>query len=85
MPPMQPLLLLPLRPRCMSHSDLFQAVTQRTKLFKEAKIPHFLQVSTGDVKQPKKLAIGDFGIVWTENGLMVAQGLALATQIYLRN
>jgi predicted XRE-type DNA-binding protein len=69
----------------MSHSDLFQAATQRTKLFKQAKVPHFLQVSTGNVNQLKKLAIGDFGIVWTENGLMVAQGLVLATQIYLRN
>ncbi|KAJ7865472.1 hypothetical protein B0H14DRAFT_2573892 [Mycena olivaceomarginata] len=49
--------------------------SKRTKLFKQAKVPHFLQVSTGDVNQLKKLAIGDFGIVWTENGLMVAQGL----------
>ncbi|KAJ7336745.1 hypothetical protein DFH08DRAFT_964707 [Mycena albidolilacea] len=45
---------------------------------KEAKVPHFLQVSTGDgLNQLKKLAIGDFVIVWMENGLMVAQGLVL--------
>jgi hypothetical protein len=69
----------------MSHSDLFQAATQRTKLFKEAKVPHFLQVSTGDLNQLKKLVIRDFGIVWAENGLMVAQGLVLAAHIYLRN
>ncbi|KAJ7890843.1 hypothetical protein B0H14DRAFT_2560969 [Mycena olivaceomarginata] len=62
-----------------------KAATQRTKLFKEAKVPHFLQVSTGDVNQLKKLVIGDFGIVWMENGLMVAEGLVLTAQIYLRN
>ncbi|KAJ7504705.1 hypothetical protein B0H11DRAFT_1852265 [Mycena galericulata] len=49
------------------------AATRRVKLFKDAKVPHFPLVSTGGISAFKKLAIGDFGIVWTETGLMIAQ------------
>ncbi|KAJ7814952.1 hypothetical protein B0H14DRAFT_2603776 [Mycena olivaceomarginata] len=54
-----------------------KAATRRSKLFKEAKVPRYPLISVGGVSQLKKLAVGDFGIIWTENGLRVAQVQAM--------
>ncbi|KAJ7937752.1 hypothetical protein B0H13DRAFT_1852388 [Mycena leptocephala] len=51
-----------------------KAATRRAKLFKDAKVPHLPLVAAGGVTQLKKLAIGHFGIVWTEKGLRIAKG-----------
>ncbi|KAJ6587364.1 hypothetical protein B0H10DRAFT_2234035 [Mycena sp. CBHHK59/15] len=54
-----------------------KAATRRAKLFKDAKVPLLHLVTAGGVTPLKKLAVGDFGIVWTENGLRVAQVQAM--------
>ncbi|KAJ7611046.1 hypothetical protein DFH06DRAFT_1345723 [Mycena polygramma] len=54
-----------------------KAATRRAKLFKEAKVPQLPLISAGGVSKIQKLAIGDFGIVWTETGLRVAQVQAM--------
>ncbi|KAJ6610874.1 hypothetical protein B0H10DRAFT_2193181 [Mycena sp. CBHHK59/15] len=49
------------------------AATRRAKLFKAAKIPHLPLISAGGVNTLSNLAVGDFGIIWTETGLQIAQ------------
>ncbi|KAJ6615753.1 hypothetical protein B0H10DRAFT_2220086 [Mycena sp. CBHHK59/15] len=49
------------------------AATRRAKLFKAAKIPHLPLISAGGVNTLSKLAVGDFGIIWMETGLQIAQ------------
>ncbi|KAJ7321293.1 hypothetical protein DFH08DRAFT_818661 [Mycena albidolilacea] len=51
-----------------------KAVTQQTKSFKEAKVPHFLQVSTGDGNRLKKLVFGNFGITVGIGAVRTAYG-----------
>lgn len=57
-------------------TDIFQAATRRTKLFKEAKLQarHLTAVSNAGLTSFKPLVLGDFGIVWTERGLRVGKG-----------
>ncbi|KAJ7659816.1 hypothetical protein DFH06DRAFT_1326841 [Mycena polygramma] len=56
-----------------------KAATRRTKLFKEAKLEarHLAAVTNAGITHFKPLAIGDFGIIWTELGLRVGKVEAL--------
>ncbi|KAJ6632173.1 hypothetical protein B0H10DRAFT_2206574 [Mycena sp. CBHHK59/15] len=54
-----------------------KAATRRKKLFNDAKVPRLELMATAGLTHFKKLAIDDFGIVWTESGLRVAKVVAM--------
>ncbi|KAJ6522433.1 hypothetical protein DFH09DRAFT_1421922 [Mycena vulgaris] len=50
-----------------------KAATRHKKLFKDANVPRFELVATARLTHFHKLSISDFGIVWTQAGLRIAQ------------
>ncbi|KAJ7110581.1 hypothetical protein C8R44DRAFT_934286 [Mycena epipterygia] len=59
-----------------------RAATRRTKLFKEAKLTarHLALVTNAGLTHFTQLAVGDFGIIWTELGLRVGKVETLYTK-----
>ncbi|KAJ6618077.1 hypothetical protein B0H10DRAFT_2379381 [Mycena sp. CBHHK59/15] len=59
-----------------------RAATRRTKLFKDAKLTarHLALVTNAGLTHFTQLAVGDFGIVWTELGLRVGKVETLYTK-----